>query len=57
MREIISCKIHTRIADDRLVPVVRLESISFIIDATDFPARDANECNASMNSGSRVMLV
>ena len=46
-----------RIADDKLTPGARLISMSFIIDATDLPMRDANVCNTSINSGSRVMLV
>lgn len=35
----------------------RVASISLIIVATGLPARCANACNASINSGSSVMLV
>ena len=35
----------------------RDSSISFIIVAMGLPARAANACRASMNSGSSVMLV
>ena len=57
MRNIIWFNTHTRTADDRFVSGVRAQSISFIIWATGLPARAANVCRASMNSGSRVMLV
>lgn len=57
VRSIIWFNTHTRTADDRLVSVARDESISFIMVAIGLPMRFAKVCNASMNSGSRVMLV
>ena len=44
-------------ADDRFVFGARVESILFIIDATDKLSRLAIACMASMNSGSSEMLV
>lgn len=46
-----------RMADDKLVSGVRVESICAMIDATDFFWRNAILCRASINSGSMEMDV
>ena len=48
---------HTRIADERFVFGLRVESILFTIDAIEALLRFAIWCNASIKSSSSEMLV
>lgn len=53
----IFCKTQMRIADDRLVPGVRVASMCSMMDATDSPRCDAISRRAFINSCSNEMLV
>ena len=54
---IVCRKTQTRTADDKFLFAGRVESISFIIDATERFCRIDSFCNASKNSDSSVILV